>query len=59
MTEIAVVGIDLGKNVLHLIAMDGAGHIVKQRKYTRPKLFALFRSLPPCLVGMEACAGAH
>ncbi|SDM07422.1 Transposase, partial [Aliiruegeria lutimaris] len=53
MTEIAVVGIDLGKNVFHLIAMDGAGNIVKRRKYTRPQLFALFRSLPPCLVGME------
>ncbi|SDM11671.1 Transposase, partial [Aliiruegeria lutimaris] len=37
----------------------GAGNIVKRRKYTRPQLFALFRSLPPCLVGMEACASAH
>lgn len=59
MTEISVVGIDLGKSVFHVIAMDGAGHIVKRRKYTRPQLFALFRSLPPCLVGMEACASAH
>ncbi|WP_280138544.1 IS110 family transposase [Aliiruegeria lutimaris] len=32
---------------------------MKRRKYTRPQLFALFRSLPPCLVGMEACASAH
>ncbi|MFA3919461.1 IS110 family transposase [Ruegeria hyattellae] len=59
MSEFAVVGVDLGKNVLHVVAMDVGGNIVKRRKYTRPQLFALFRSLPPCLVGMEACASAH
>ena len=59
MSEFAVVGIDLGKNVFHVVAMDVQGHIIKHRKYTRPQLFALFRSLPPCLVGMEACASAH
>ena len=59
MPEFAVVGIDLGKNVFHVVAMDVQGHIVRRRKYTRPQLFALFRSIPPCLVGMEACASAH
>ena len=59
MPEFAVDGIDLGKNVFHVVAMDSQGHIVKRRKYTRPQLFALFRSLPTCLVGMEACASAH
>ncbi|MEO0622272.1 MAG: IS110 family transposase [Pseudomonadota bacterium] len=59
MNEIRVVGIDLGKNVFHLICMDGDGQIVKRRRCSRPQLFAFFRNRPSCLVGMEACASAH
>lgn len=59
MNEIRTVGIDLGKNVFHLVCMDEAGEIVKRRKCTRPQLFAFFRNLEPALVGMEACASAH
>ncbi len=59
MTEIRTVGIDLGKNVFHLICMDAEGCVVKRRRCTRPQLFAFFRSREPVLVGMEACASAH
>ena len=59
MNDIRTVGIDLGKNVFHLVCMDEAGEIVKRRKCTRPQLFAFFRNLEPSLVGMEACASAH
>lgn len=59
MNGIRTVGIDLGKNVFHLVCMDEAGEIVKRRKCTRPQLFAFFKTLGPVLVGMEACASAH
>lgn len=59
MNEIRVVGIDLGKNVFHLICMDGDGRVVKRRRCTRPQLLAFFGGLQPVLVGMEACASAH
>lgn len=59
MTGIRVVGIDLGKNVFHLVCMDKDGGVVKRRRCTRPQLFAFFRALPPALVGMEACSSAH
>lgn len=59
MKEIRVVGIDLGKNVFHLICMNEMGDVVKRRRCTRPQLFAFFRSRDRCLVGMEACASAH
>lgn len=59
MSDIQVIGLDLGKNVFHLVCMDHSGNIVKQRKCTRPQLFAFFRDLPSILVGMEACASAH
>ncbi|MEO0430002.1 MAG: hypothetical protein AAF160_21515 [Pseudomonadota bacterium] len=59
MNEIHVVGIDLGKNVFHLICMEGHGQIVKRRRCSRRQLFAFFRNIDRCLVGMEACASAH
>lgn len=59
MNDIRTVGIDLGKNVFHLVCMDEAGQIVKRRKCSRPQLFAFFNNLEPILVGMEACASAH
>jgi transposase len=59
MSDIRTVGLDLGKNVFHLVCLDSAGQIVKRRKCSRPQLFAFFRNLAPVLVGMEACASAH
>jgi transposase len=59
MEDISVVGVDLAKRVFHLVCMDGSGHIVLRRRCSRAQLFALFRRLPPALVGMEACGAAH
>lgn len=59
MDDIRTIGIDLGKNVFHLVCMDETGEVVKRRKCTRPQLFAFFSNLEPVLVGMEACASAH
>lgn len=58
-SEIRVVGIDLAKNVFHLHAVDDKGHMVLRRKLSRSNLAAYMMRLPSCLVGMEACGGAH
>jgi transposase len=58
-TQIAVIGIDIGKNVFHLIGLDKRGGIVLQRKLSRAQLENFLANLPSCLIGMEACAGAH
>ena len=55
----AVIGIDIGKNVFHLIGLDRRGHIVLKAKLSRGQLEARLANVPPCLVGMEACVGGH
>ncbi len=59
MGEITTVGLDLAKNVFHLIGCNGHGKEVKRKMLKRGKLVAYVANLPPCLIGMEACAGAH
>src|SRR4029450_8763470 len=56
---IAVVGIDLGKNSFHVVGLDQRGAIVLRQKWSRGEVQARFTNLPPCLIGMEACVGAH
>jgi len=57
---IVTVGIDLAKNVFAVHGVDATGRVVLQRpSVTRGKLLELIASLPPCLIGMEACSGAH
>src|SRR6202166_156723 len=57
--DIAVLGVDLGKNVCSVVGLDGSGAVVMRRKVRRETLIALAEKLPPCVVGMEACCGAH
>lgn len=56
---IAAIGIDLGKNTFHLIGMDARGKIVLRRKIARGQLQSCLANVPACLVGLEACTGAH
>lgn len=56
---IKVVGIDLGKTSLHLHGVDDRGQKQLAKRLTRQQLKTLMAKLPPCLVGMEACGGAH
>jgi transposase len=58
-TAIAVVGIDIGKNSFHIIGLDNRGAIVLRQKWSRSQIEARFANMPPCLVGVEACVGAH
>src|SRR5882757_3520171 len=56
---IAVVGIDIGKNSFHIVGHDERGAIVLRQKWSRGQVEARLANLPPCLIGMEACVGAH
>jgi transposase len=56
---IATLGIDLGKNSFHLVGQDERGAIVLRLKLSRPQLTQRLANIPPCLIGMEACAGTH
>ena len=58
-TTIAVVGIDIGKNSFHVVGLDERGAIVLRQKWSRGQVGSRFANMPPCLVGMEACVGAH
>lgn len=54
-----VVGLDLGKSVFHLVGIDAKGKRVFTKKLSRAQLLVFTANLPPCLIGMEACCGAH
>jgi transposase len=56
---IATLGIDIGKNFFHLIGHDHRGAIVLRQKLTRSQLSVRLANLPICLIGLEACVGAH
>ena len=56
---IAVIGIDIGKNWFHIVGLDGRGAIVLRQKWSRGQVEARLVNMPPCLIGMEACVGAH
>ena len=58
-TTIAVIGIDIGKNSFHVVGHDKRGAIVLRQKWSRGQIEARLANLPPCLIGMEACVGAH
>src|SRR3954465_11173826 len=55
---IATLGIDLGKNSFHLVGQDERGAITLRIKLSRAQLTQRLANIPPCLIGMEACAGA-
>src|SRR5512145_391174 len=55
----AVVGIDIGKNSFHVVGQDKRGAIVLRQKWSRGQVEARLANLSPCLIGMEACVGAH
>jgi hypothetical protein len=58
-TDIKVVAIDLAKKSFQLHGVDENGHKVMGKKLTRNKLKLFMVNLPPCLVVMESCIGAH
>ena len=59
MDNVTTVGIDLAKNVFSLHGVNERGHAVLRKTVSRTRLAALVAQLPPCLIGLEACSGAH
>jgi transposase len=58
-SPVAVVGIDIGKNSFHVVGLSQRGAIVLRQRWSRGQVEARFANMPPCLIGMEACVGAH
>lgn len=59
MSEIITVGLDLAKNVFQVHGADAAGGAVLRKKLRRTQVLGFFEALPPSVVAMEACGGAH
>jgi transposase len=58
-SRIAAIGIDIGKNSFHAVGQDERGALVLRQKWSRGQVEARLANLPACLIGMEACVGAH
>ena len=54
-----IIGLDLAKHVFQAHGVGEGGEVVLRRQLRRSELLKFFQALPPCLVGMEACASAH
>ena len=58
-TTIAVIGIDIGKNSCHVVGLDDRCAIALRQRWSRGQVETRLANIPPCLIGMEACVGAH
>ena len=59
MGEVSIIGVDIAKSVFQIHGVDADGTVVIRKRIGRLKVLEFFANLPPCLVGMEACATAH
>ena len=59
MNKVTTVGIDLAKSVFYLHGVDEHGKIIFRKRFARSKVMPFLAHLSPCLIGMEACSGAH
>src|SRR5664280_2891123 len=59
MQTITTIGLDIAKSVFQVHGVDAAGQAVIRRQLKRRHVLAFFQKLPPCLVGIEACASSH
>jgi transposase len=59
MQTVATVGLDIAKSIFQVHGIDAEGNVIIRRKLKRRYLLAFFQKLPPCLIGIEACASAH
>ena len=59
MGEVSTIGLDIAKNVFQVHGVDEKGQVVVRRQLRRGQVLKYFAKLPPCLIGIEACATAH
>jgi hypothetical protein len=57
--QITTIGLDIAKNVFQIHGIDAAEKVVIRKQLRRGQVMKFFAAVPPCLVGMEACATAH
>jgi transposase len=53
------IGIDIGKNSFHVVGLNERGALMLRQKWSRGQVQIRFANMPPCLIGMEPCVGAH
>ena len=59
MQTITTIGLDIAKSVFQVHGVDAGGQVIVRRQLKRRHVLAFFQKLPPCLVGIEACASSH
>ena len=59
MQTITTIGLDIAKSVFQVHGVDAEGHVILRRQLKRRYVLVFFQKLPPCLVGIEACASSH
>jgi transposase len=59
MQMVTTIGLDIAKSVFQVHGVDAKGNVAVRRQIKRRYVLAFFQKLPPCLVGIEACASAH
>jgi transposase len=59
MEAITTIGLDIAKSVFQVHGVDAAGNVIVRRQLKRRNVLAFFQKVPPCLVGIEACATSH
>src|SRR6202043_887321 len=59
MQAITTIGLDIAKSVFQVHGVDAEGNVILRRQLKRRYVLAFFQKLPPCLVGIEACASSH
>lgn len=59
MVNVTTIGLDIAKNVFQVHGVDADGAAVVRQRLTRGRMLKFFTKLPPCLVGIEACASSH
>ena len=57
--QVTTIGLDIAKNVFQVHGIDAAEKVVVRKQLRRSQVLEFFKALPPCLIGMEACATAH
>src|SRR3989338_10087974 len=57
--HITTIGLDLAKNVFHVVGLDAQGHEQLKKRLSRGQVLKFFANMPACMVGMEACASSH
>jgi len=57
--QVTTIGLDIAKNVFQVHGIDAKEKVVMRKQLRRSQVIAFFSALPPCLIGMEACATAH